>query len=245
MRQAPIGQERFESIEAYVLGAMPPGQRVEFERLLAADEGLREELEMQREHILATEMAGVERLLKELAAGQRREPPADRSFGRGGWLKYAAVVALMALGAAWWLTRPSPGERLFAQQYVPDPGLPVPMSAVHDPVFQDAMVAYKLGEYQEAAAKWEGLLGASPGNDTLRYYIASARLADGRAKEAVPLLEGVARDSGSVFQAEARWYLFLAYLREGDAEALKRLGMEMENDPERGEQVRRIEEQLR
>ena len=66
------------------------------------------------------------------------------------------------------------------------------MSAVNDPVFQDAMVAYKLGDFAEARTKWGNLLQADPGNDTLRFYIANAYVAEGDAKAAIPLFQAVA-----------------------------------------------------
>lgn len=238
MKEAPIHIERFEAIEAYLLGTLSLTQREEFERELAQDAALREELEMQREHTLAVEMAGLERLLKSVAAEEGQAGPG--APGRGwGWLRYAAMLALLALGAAWWLGRPDPNEQLFAQYHVPDPGLPVPMSAVKDFAFQDAMVAYKLGDLDEALAKWGSLLQQEPTNDTLLYYIGQAELQSGNAPMAVQSMRAVLRDSVSVFHDKARWYLFLAYLKLDDREAMK--AMKLEEDSVYGERVRAVE----
>lgn len=238
MSQAPIKQDRFEAIEAFVLGTMDAGQRQAFLREVEGDSALREELEMQREHILAVEMAGMERTLQEVMAG-----PADQvdRNGKGwrGWLKYAAMVAMLALGALWWFRTPAGNERLFAEYYTADPGLPVPMSATKDPLFQDAMVAFKLGDLEEAAAKWGSLLLQNPANDTLLYYIAQARLQMGAPVAALPGLQAVAGNHASEFRGKAKWYLFLAYLKLGDRAAMDALGLD--RDTVYGEQVRQIQ----
>lgn len=240
MRQGALRQEAFEELEAYVLGTMEEGQRITFEQKLASDPELREELELERENILAVEMAGVERTLKDLRAAHGT----GSTEGGSRWaplLKYAAMLALLLGAGIWWAVRPSAQERVFAQYYHPDPGLPVPMSVVKDPEFQDAMVAYKLEDYAEAVSKWEPLLRTDPGNDTLQFYIASALLAQGRAGEAVPHFREVAANAVSAFQGKARWFLYLAYLRSGNHEAMRHMGIT--DDPVYGERAREIERQ--
>ncbi|MBP8822733.1 MAG: hypothetical protein KBH07_03745 [Flavobacteriales bacterium] len=241
MNQAPLPQDRFEALEAYVLGRMDAAQRQRIEMDLAADADLNSELALQREHIRAVEMAGVERQLNLLA---RQQPDRIRSTATGwhSWLKYAALVAVLILGAVWWYGRPPVNERLFAEYHVPDPGLPVPMSATKDPLFQDAMVAYKLGDHAEAIGKWTGLLQQDPANDTLLFFIASARLAQGDAPASIPLFRRVKDNSASVFQAKAGWYLFLAFLHEGRTDDLRALGLE--HDPVYGDRARAVEERL-
>jgi tetratricopeptide (TPR) repeat protein len=240
MKQGALRKEAFEELEAYLLGTMEAAQRNRFEQKLAMDPELRQELELERENILAVEMAGVERTLRSLRAEQGGSSMSASRWAP--WLKYAAAAALLLGGLAWWLARPPLEQRMFAQYYQPDPGLPVPMSVTNDPEFQDAMVAYKLEEYPEAVAKWNALLGADPGNDTLRYYIASAQLAQGRPAEAIPLFRQVIADTTSAFHGKARWFLYLAYLQMGDEAALR--AMEMIKDPVYGERAREIERQI-
>lgn len=242
MSEGALHRERFEAIEAFLLGTMRPEGRERFEQELVADVALRDELELQRENILAVELAGVTRTLK-AARAEHREGGAEHG-GRNwyNYLKVAAMVAVLAIGTIWWLGRPTEHERLFAEAYVQDPGLPVPMSAVNDPLFQDAMVAYKLGDYEEARTKWGGLLQQEPANDTLQFYIANAYLAEGNAQAAMPLYEAVAEGEASAFQAKARWFLFLAYLHEGRLNELP--DTTLLNDPDHGEQVRHIRSNL-
>lgn len=212
-------RERFERIEAYLMDRMGSEERTRFEALLSADDALREEVAVQRDLVLAVELGGFDRLLREL---RPRANGAGRMRTMRPRMLYRLAVAagfLVLVGTAlWWISRPSLDRRLFAEAYMPDPGLPSPMSATHDLIFQDAMVAYKLGDYTEAEEKWVPLLEGDPANDTLRYYVAQAALALGRTGRAIPLLESVAADSTSAFAGAAPWYLFLAHLRDGEVD---------------------------
>ena len=238
MNEAALHKERFEAIEAFLLGTMSPEESHRFEQELAVDASLRDEVELQRENTLAIELAGITRTLQSARAEHREVTTASNGNSWTTYLKYAAMVAVLILGAVWWITRPAENERLFAEYYVEDPGLPVPMSAVNDPVFQDAMVAYKLGDYAEARTKWGNLLQREPDNDTLRFYIANTYLAEGDAEAAIQLFQAVANTPSSTFHNKARWYLFLAYLREGRLNELP--DTTLVNDPTYGERVRAV-----
>ncbi|MBS1569106.1 MAG: hypothetical protein JST45_06645 [Bacteroidetes bacterium] len=238
MSEGTLPISRFEAIEAYLLNKLSDTDRLRFEEDLRKDPALQAEVAMQRENMLAVELGGMQRSLRRIMAqGEERG-----SMGWGHFLKYAAAVAVLLTGALWWFSRPPLNERLYAEYHQVDPGLPVPMSATRNPAFQDAMVAYKLGNFGEAIAKWTSLLSISPANDTLNYYIASAQLAKGNAAEAIPLFKAVANDRASVFHAKARWFLFLSLLHEGRNEEMRTLGMEQ--DSTYGERVRQIEEKM-
>ncbi len=235
-----LDKQRFEAIEVFLLDQMPADARAAFMAEMERDASLRREVEMQRDNMLSVELAGFTRTLQAVSAEH-----IGLTAAASGWkamLKYAAMVALLLAGALWWMARPDKHERLFAEYYVQDSGLPVPMSAVNNPVFHDAMVAYKLGDYGEARTKWGNLLQADPGNDTLRFYIANAYLAEGDAKAAIPLFQAVADQYGSAFHEKARWYLFLAYLREGRLNALP--DTMLVNDPVYGDRVRAVRSRI-
>lgn len=240
MSEAALHKDRFETIEAYLLGTMDPAARARFELEMAADAGLRDEVELQRENTLAVELAGITRTLQAVRAEYHQSAPSRNSWMT--YLKYAAIVAVLILGAAWWASRPAENERLFAEYYVEDAGLPIPMSAVNDPVFQDAMVAYKLGDLSEARSKWSNLLQNGPDNDTLRFYIANTYLAEGNAVAAIPLFQTVADATASAFHDKACWFLFLAYLHEGRLNELP--DTTLVNDPVYGERARAIRSKI-
>lgn len=239
MSKGTLDRNTFETIEAYVLDRMSSKERASFEERMAADAELRREVDLQRDHIHAVELGGFLRTLQQV--GRAQAAPT----GGGHWTKlwrYAAMVAVVVAAAVWWLTRPTSNEQLFTEHFRPDPGLPVVMGATDDPAFADAMVSYKEGKYAEARAKWSPLLQAEPMNDTLRYYMASAWLGEHRSQEALPLLESVAADEGSVFQGRARWSLFLARIHNGETSAA--MAMPLDDDTVYGERVRRIKQRL-
>ena len=241
MSQGVLDRSTFEAIETYVLDRMSALDRAAFEQRMAGDAALCAEVELEKENIRAVELGGVTRMLKEIAA---EGTVSDTNMAQGGWkqyLKYAAVVAIVLSGSLW-LLRPSANERLFAEHFIADPGLPVAMSSTDDPIFADAMVSYKEGHYAQARAKWSPLLQKEPMNDTLRYYIASAWLAEGDAIAAIPLLEGMVDDPSSALRAKARWFLLLAYVRAG--ESAKAKAVELDTDPVYGERVRAIKAHL-
>src|SRR5690606_25513397 len=156
------------------------------------------------------ELGGFRHAMRTIAAEGDQVPGPSASTWKT-LLRYAAVIALVASMIVWWSTRPSTGERLFADHFVADPGLPVPMSITSDPLFHDATVGDRRGAYEEARSKWMNLLPARPANDTLRYFLGSVALADGRPQEAIHMLAMVADDTASVFRPKARWYLLLSY----------------------------------
>lgn len=242
MSEGPLDRSTFEAIEAYVLDRMSAEERAAFEQRMASDAALREEVELEQENIRAVELGGVTRILRSIAA---EDAAIGNGTAKGGWklyMKYAAVAAII-LSATIWLLRPSANERLFAEHFVADPGLPVAMGATADPAFADAMVSYKEGKYAEARTKWSPLLQAEPMNDTLRYYIASAHMAEGDARAAEPMLEALANESASVFHAKAQWFLFLAHVRSGAT--AKAQAIPLDADTAYGERVRAIKAQLR
>lgn len=242
MKRSALHQERFEAIESYLLGAMSPDEQRQFEQEMLGDEALRAEVALQQENMLAVELGGLRNTIQAIARGTMVDEHATVTTWPG-FMKYAAAAVLLLGVGLWWIARPSTNERLYAEHFSPDPGLPVPMSISNDPVFHDAMVAYKLGDYWEARAKWANLLPSRPASDTLRYYMGSAALAAGDPAQAVPLLQSVAADSASAFNRKARWYLFLSCVRTGDTAGMDATGLD--DDPQYGERVRAIKSDLR
>ena len=213
-----LDQKIFEKIEAYLLEELSQEEHAAFESRMVEDAVLKQEVEVQRQNMLAVEMGAFSNSLSKIADEYKNAYPAiDRKGGSRGFsimrvFSIAASIVLLVALSFWFMNRPDKYERIMAEHFVPDAGLPVPMSATDNYEFHDAMVDYKMEKFDKAISKWNALLIDSPQNDTLRYYIASAEFNAGRTEKAIPLYEGLAQDQNSVFQNKAEWYLFLAYL---------------------------------
>jgi hypothetical protein len=239
MSRDEVGEERFEAIEAYLMGRATAAERAEVEAAIQADPAFAQEVQAQRESVLAVEMAGFRRTLRQVMqadAGMRTES------SRSTWWKYAAAAVLLVGAAAFWLSRPPLQERLYAEYHVTDPGLPVPMSIVAEPEFHDAMVDYKMGAMGTARAKWSRILAREPGNDTLLYYIGCSLLEMDSAASAAPYFKLVAADPASRFRTKAEWYLFLVDLRTGNTTQLD--SFQLDQDPIYGPRVKAIRAKL-
>lgn len=236
MSDGTLDRPTFETIEAYVLDRMSAPERTAFEQRMAKDPELRAEVELEMENIRAVELGGMERMLKGIAAEEHGGSTNGTDWSR--FLKYAAVIAVFAGAAAWWTMRAPVNERLFAENFSADPGLPVTMGTTTSAAFTDAMVHYKEGHYAQAVDGWKGLLAKDPQNDTLLYYTGAALLAENKAQHAIEHLLPVADRAGSAFHAQARWYLFLAYVRAGDRAAAQ--AVDLSADPSRSERARSI-----
>src|SRR6056297_1951036 len=149
-----ISQDLYERIESYLSGEMADSEKSAFEREMAQDTALREEVAIQRELIQAVELGALEETLLEIEKEMQSPGEGQQRESHRYWFAMAAsFLALIAL-SVWMLTKPNTNQKLFAEYVEYDPGLPVPMSATSDYQFYDAMVDYKNEKYTTAIEKW-------------------------------------------------------------------------------------------
>jgi len=219
-----ISQARFEAAEAFLSGKMQAAERAEFAEKLDTDPDFNADFVKVRDLILAAEEAGLREDLER--AHRSIAKPAQRNFS---WFSIAAVLLLLIAAAGWWFfpreAKLTPNDALFARYAVPDPGLPVPMSASAAKAynFYDAMVDYKTEDYSRAAEKWRELSASFPENDTLIYYIGAAEFNTGHYAKAAAQFELVLPSGTSVFADKARLYLALSLLKTGETRRIRSL----------------------
>lgn len=238
-----ISRGEFERIERYLLGSMGVAEREAFEQAMSADETLRHEVELQR-MLVGTVELGTWNVARMVDGHTQQplpiQPPRPLRFG---W--YAAVALLLiGLGwGAWWFfgRQDTTQMNLYAIYFRPDPGLPVTMG--HDSVkylFNEGMVSYQEGQYDEAIDVWDGLTVKIGTSDTLQYYIGVAYMNLDRDADALTRLAAVAADSQSVFREKATWYLALIALKNGDYARTEHLLMALPEWDEAVELLKRI-----
>src|SRR5690606_3649030 len=136
-----VSQEELESIERFWQGKF--ADREEGKRLrerYANDVLWREKADGLRLFALAIQESELEDRLKDF----HRHLEAPRSIRPKGWSKWAVAactIGLLFVGILFFFSRTSE-EKLFAQFYRPDPGLPTLMGVSDHYEFENAMVSY-------------------------------------------------------------------------------------------------------
>ena len=214
---SPIPHEELEAIERFLANEMTAAESTEFKRRMETDSLLRGRVtEMRLLMVGIRESALTEQL--DVFHKQVEHKPAVRMHFRR-WLAAAAVVALAGIAVLFFFSGDRWHEKTFAAYYQPDPGLISAMGVADNYNFDKAMVDYKTGNYQAALDGWLALEKTESANDTLQYFIGSAYLALGKAKDAATHFRKVLAENHSPFTTDAAWYLGLALIRLDDSPA--------------------------
>ena len=142
---------------------------------------------------------------------------------------YAIAAALLVLfGIFWMMNNSTPSEKIFAENFKPDIGLPLKMGSSVSYSFYEGMVDYKQENYNEAISKWDVLLKADPENDTLNYFMGVANLAQGNTSKSLEYLENQEKFQKGIFKDDAGYYAALAKIKKGKFDEAKAL---LKNNP--------------
>jgi len=206
----------FDLIERYLLDQMTTDEKVAFEERMNNEPDLRAEKDAIAELILGVESLGLKNKLKGRRIGEGKDsnvvtmkPKSTFSFRR---LAVAASIAALFF-CGWWFLQPNfTGEdQLFAQAFVTDPGLATPMSETDNYNFYDAMVEYKMENYDKAIEVWTSV-SSDIGKDTVDYYLGMAYLNKNEYDAAAKKLKSI--DSNSPLSQKANWYLLSILIKE-------------------------------
>jgi tetratricopeptide (TPR) repeat protein len=216
-KNSNISQELFETIERYINNTMDAQELKDFNQLLDVDDTFKLQVEDIKNILLGIEAQS----LKEQLDDFHKETPkfvSNKSVKKPPFLFYSKIAAaaaiIIAVGSICFFSS-SPNQRLYANYFKPDPGLPTTMGLNdHNFDFYNAMVYYKHGDYKLAIDKWKVLSEKKPNNDTINYFLGVANLAIKNVDEAIPLLERSiqSKDSFGLIN-DAYYYLGLAYLK--------------------------------
>lgn len=210
-----MSPELMERMDSYLEGRMSSDERVVFEQDLISSEELSKLFEEHQSMILAVQASSVQKSLKDVIQKNRNTAPHSarkRKLYTTGMS--IAAVAMILLGA-FFMLRPGADttQQLFAQYYDTDPGLPTLMSGDGQVQFQNAMTAYKQGDYADALERFKTIT-ASESNDTLTFYSSMCYLELEQVQESISLLGDI--HPASAFYEKAQWYMALAHLQSKD-----------------------------
>lgn len=214
-----ISQELLETIERYLKDAMALEERASFERRMEENEQLCQQVEDTRIIFSGIRKAVLEDKLnvlhEDLVKDKKISQDSPKVFKLNFKTLSIAASVLILVGGFWLFNRPSKNDRLFNTYFEKPIGLPTVMGGNTEHFeFLDAMVEYKIGDYDSAIKRWEALLSENQTNDTLQFYLGAAYLAKGNQEKAIPYLNEVIANNNSNFQNKGFYYLGMAYIKD-------------------------------
>ena len=224
-----ITQEEFETIERYLTNEMTAEEQKAFVQKISGDPSLQQKVNEVRTLIDGIEASALKNTLddfhKKLPQTHSKvvnKPKLITKSRKSKLPRYAiAAVLVIVFGISWFFNATDSNEKLFAEYFTPDPGLPTTMSTTTNYTFFDGMVDYKQKKYQAAIDKWKPLLAEKPKNDTLQYFMGVAHLANGDENTAIPFLKKIQKQQESIFYKDSFYYLGMAQLKKGNIEEAK------------------------
>ncbi len=142
----------------------------------------------------------------------------------------ASIIVVAAFGSLLYfmvLARPDNPEKLFAAHFQPYDDI---ISVKGDETPNDSIARilrmgfnfYNGAQFDSASVVFRSLYSVGNQSDTVAFYLANAVLgSDHSPDEAIILLKDLSLKN-SIFSAQSRWYLALAYLKRGQPEEAKR-----------------------
>lgn len=213
-------QQTQELIDAYLLNRLDTDTLADFKKRMELFPEFRALVEEQRLLLKGVEERNMKNSLEEFHT-EIIEEPEKKSFSVGWWALAASFLILISVSTwAILITGDSP-EKVFAENFKPDPGLPTTMGTSSDYEFYYGMVSYKRKEYADAISRWETIYAANPENDTLVYFLGVANLANGNARQAEKYLQLAKQKTESAFHEDIQYYLALALLKENKIKEAK------------------------
>lgn len=154
----------------------------------------------------------------ETSASQSREAKVRRMTFRRV-LSIAASFLVLAV-AGWWVVgagqsaEPHALYAVYAEAY----NVSLTVRGTNDAEgFHQAQMAYQKGDYATAFKEFQALAQQDSGAAQYTFYAGVSALLNEEAALAIPLFKNLLAQPNHLFVEQARWYLALAYLQEGDA----------------------------
>ncbi|MCB0642123.1 MAG: hypothetical protein KDC44_10805 [Phaeodactylibacter sp.] len=216
-----------QEIEAYLDGSLEGKARSAFEERLKEDRRLAAQVDLHRE---------VEERLEahhkaQLTAEWRRHLQENQGTQRGRIVQMPmrvvgnAASVLVLLGVAWWLLQPVAPEVLADRYWAETANFSyADMDRSTTPSDADQALlqqAYQFYEQENFAGTLERLEGLSVKPESARLLEGAAHFQLDNLETAERIFRSILDDPQAVAKDEARWYLALNYVKQGDQAAAK------------------------
>jgi len=214
------GKYNTEDIVKFINGHIDDANANAFKQAMQNDPALAEEVEAQRKLSRLVQIAAIKQQLDTIHQEYAHEetnvipgPKHTKTRLLWRWVATAAAIAGIGLFLFLYKSGSSTNDKLFAEYFTDDAGVPSLMGNSTTP-FDDAMVYYKTGDYEQAAAKFEKLLSGKPGSDSLKYYQALCQVRLKNEDKAMQLLSSIPAIRGNELSLKAKWYISLLLIHQ-------------------------------
>ena len=207
----------FNKIDDYLLEKLTNKEAQEFEKEMAADEELQQQVQLCRELKDAILETDIVNLRKQLSEASKEVKPAARG-GLSNLIKVAAVLVVMAVSTFFlWKVYDTPTS-LFDKYYTRYE-MPTTSSRGNEPMMQNIQAKivdfYRHGKLDNAIPDLQKYVKTRPEDQVGRLMLVSAYLENNQAANAEALLKStIERYSDGLYTETAEWYLCLAYINQ-------------------------------
>jgi len=201
-------------IEKYLLGTLNSEEKELVEQLIGTDSDFKKELEFQSNLKVVVEKeedSAFKGALKEFEGNSTSSP--KRPILK--WLIAASILILVGVGSSL-VFQKSSTDSLFAENFEPYANVIQPIVRGNDArdIKTEAFVAYESEDFELAETHFTTLLNSTSDSYVL-FYLANTKLALGKPKEAIPLLNSY-MSTGENLSSQAQWYLAMALIQAGE-----------------------------
>lgn len=207
--------EIFDKIEGYLSHTLPKEEIVAFEKELATNQELQQEVEKHR--VLHKTLSDQDTLdfkekLMQISATIKKEQNSPSTLVSAPYWKIAASIAiLLGVGVLLWyayINQPNNTQDLYGAFYEPFPVEDVIRGNTNNEEIQSVVKNYARGAYDSVAV----VLEKHPNlNSQLQLYLANSYLNINQEEKAMSLFKDI-KSSGKYYEV-AKWYLSLTYLK--------------------------------
>ncbi len=213
--------DKDELIDNYLKGHLDKTEELSFLQKMEGDETLRKEVTLRKWVIEGINIAHEEDLKKKLTEFDK-SIDAKRKRTQTWYIAACISAVVVTISMFLWSAKPNPKDF-----DITEIGLPVVMGVNDHVDFNNAMSAFKAGDYEKSSNLFEKLLIASPTNDTLLYFSAISFYRTDKVDFAIERFKKI--DSGTYLE-KARYRLAIAFWTQGGRDQAITLLKEISNN---------------
>ena len=211
-----IDAGEIELIEKYLQDQLEAGEKELFNKKMNTDSHWTKKINETRLLLIGLKESQLQESINGFHAaldGQTKAHGLLVSFNKR-WMIAASLLIAVSIAAWFVLNDKNKYEELYADYFIPDPGLLTAMGPATNYPFEKGMVEYKNEEYEKALQTWKELTDRGQSTDTLHFFIGMANQALGRDAVAKQYLQKISTNDSHAFYSDACWYLGLLHLKE-------------------------------